>query len=155
MNRKLVSAVDPTCELSGVIDDQPIGGASPAGASPHATGCTSVTSRVWYRAALCDASITASPLPIIRKQFADALGAAGWPDGACLFLSRSHRQRGRAHQDANVAGEELFFSPVAIAMVPHLVVVVGAQPSPPPDRAGATLLIGRETDWVLLPYRIH
>ena len=98
-----------------------------------------MTSRLWYRAGLCDAPIGACQVPMIRKHFADALGAAGWPDGACLFLS----------------AEALFFSPAAIRAVPHLIAVCRAEPSPPPDRASATLLVGEQSDWDLLPRRTH
>jgi hypothetical protein len=40
-------------------------------------------------------------------------------------------------------------------VVPHLIAVCGAQPSPPPDRAGATLLVGKQSDWDLLPHGLH
>jgi hypothetical protein len=112
-------------------------------------------SRVWYRAVLGDARVEACQVPIIREHFADALGAAGWPEGACLFLStRRARGRRRRGRDSLVA-EAVFFSPAAIAAVPHLIAVCGAEPSPPPDRAGATLLVGEQRDWDLLPRRLH
>ena len=114
-----------------------------------------MTSRLWYRAVLCDARVAASQLPMIREHFADALGAAGWPDGACLFLS-TRRTRGRkVREDDSAVAEALFFSPAAIAAVPHLIVVSGAEPSPPPDRACATLLVGKEGDWDLLQRPTH
>ena len=112
-------------------------------------------SRLWYRAVLCDSQVDGCQVSMIREHFADALGAAGWPDGACLFLSAPHTRARRARkQDAAVAGA-LFFSPAAIAAVPHLIALCGAEPSPPPDRAGATLLVGKESDWDLLPRHIH
>jgi hypothetical protein len=49
-----------------------------------------VISCLWYRALLCDSLIAAHQIPMLREHFADALGAAGWPDGACLFLSGRH-----------------------------------------------------------------
>ena len=104
---------------------------------------SAVTSRLWYRAPLSDAPdalIGGRHVVMIGEYFAEALGGAGWPDGACLFLSGS---------------DALFFSPAAIAAVPHLLVACGAQPSPPPDRIGVTMLAGRETDWDLLPYELH
>ena len=54
-----------------------------------------MTSGLWYRALLCDALVDACQVPIIREHFADALGAAGWPDGACLFLS-TRQTRGKS-----------------------------------------------------------
>ncbi|PYR67868.1 MAG: hypothetical protein DMF87_23530 [Acidobacteria bacterium] len=114
-----------------------------------------MTSGLWYRALLCDALVDACQVPIIREHFADALGAAGWPDGACLFLStRQTRGRRVCGHDSAVA-EAVFFSPAAIAAVPHLIAVCGAEPSPPPDRARATLLVGNQSDWDLLPHPIH
>ena len=92
---------------------------------------------------------------MLREHFADALEAAGWPDGACLFLSGRHTAGTRTDEDENAVPEAVFFSPVAIAAVPHLIAVCGAEPSPPPDRACATLLVGEESDWDLLPHGLH
>ena len=114
-----------------------------------------MTSRLWYRAVLGDALVAASQLPMIREHFADALGAAGWPDGACLFLSTRHARRKKAREGDSAVGEAIFFSPAAIAAVPHLIAVCGAEPSPPPDRGCATLLVGKESDWNLLPRENH
>lgn len=108
-----------------------------------------VNSRLWYRALLCDALPGARQVFMLTEHFADVLGAAGWPDGACLFLS------GERIAESGAVSEALFFSPVAIAVVPHLIAVCGAQPSPPPDRAGATLLVGKQSDWDLLPHGLH
>ena len=114
-----------------------------------------MTSGLWYRALLCKAPVDARQVSVIREHFADALGAAGWPEGACLFLS-TRRTRGRRvrGQDRAVA-ETVFFSPAAIAAVPHLIALCGAEPSPPPDRTGTTLLVGQPSDWDLLPRRTH
>jgi hypothetical protein len=114
-----------------------------------------MTSRLWYRAVLCDALVSACQIPMIREHFADALGAAGWPDGACLFLSTRHDRGRRVRKDDNAVAEAVFFSPAAIAAVPHLIAVCGAEPSPPPDAACATLLVGQRSDWDLLPRRTH
>ena len=92
---------------------------------------------------------------MIREHFADAVGAAGWPDGACLFLSTRHARARRARKDDRSVAEAVFFSPAAIAAVPHLIAVCGAEPSPPPDPACATLLFGKQSDWDLLPRRTH
>jgi hypothetical protein len=114
-----------------------------------------MTSGLWYRALLYGALVDARRVPMIREHFADALGAAGWPDGACLFLSTRQPRGRRARGHGSAVAEAVFFSPAAIATVPHLIVVCGAAPSPPPDRACATLLVGKQSDWDLLPRRIH
>jgi hypothetical protein len=113
-----------------------------------------MTSRLWYRAGLRDDLIAADHVSKIREQFTEALGAAGCPDGACLFLVAGHTRRGRVPKDDEEA-EAVFFSPAAIAAVPHLIAACGAEPSPPPDRACATLLVGNEGDWDLLPRPTH
>lgn len=113
-------------------------------------------SALWYRAVLRDDSVVQGHVSAIREQFADALEAAGWPDGACLFVARrdgsGRRARGRARA---IEAEAVFFSPASISAVPHLIAACGAQPSPPPGRAGATLLVGNPTDWDLLPRPTH
>jgi hypothetical protein len=119
------------------------------------TGPLTMTSRLWYRAVLGDALVDARQLPIIREHFAEALGVAGWPDGACLFLSTRHVRGKAAREDVSAGGEAIYFSPAAIAEVPHLIAVCGAEPSPPPDRRCATLLVGKESDWSLLPRESH
>ena len=108
-----------------------------------------MTSCLWYRATLRDDLIST-----LREQFTEALGAAGWPDGACLFLVVTrHIRRGRVR--GNEEARAVFFSPAAIAAVPHLIAVLGAEPGQPPDRACATLLVGKPSDWDLLPRAIH
>ena len=100
-----------------------------------------------------DDLIVADQISTIREHFAEALGTAGWPDGACLFLVMRHPRRRKTRK-----GEEalaVFFSPAAIALVPYLIAVWGAQPGPPPDRGWATLLVGKESDWDLLPRATH
>jgi hypothetical protein len=99
-----------------------------------------MSSRLWYRGRLPDALLGVRHLPMIGEHFADALSIANWPDGACLFLSGS---------------DTVFFSPAAIEAVPYLIVACGAEPSPPPGRACATLLVGRQSDWELLPRENH
>jgi len=102
--------------------------------------CSSAISGLWYRAPLSGDPVGAQHVQVIREHFGDAVGAANWPDGACLFLS---------------GGDALFFSPAAISVVPYLIVACRAKPSAPPDRACATLLAGRQSDWQLLPYERH
>ena len=114
-----------------------------------------MTSGLWYRAALRNDLIAARQVSMIREQFAEALGAAGWPDGACLFLITRHGRTGRVRADHKEEAEAVFFSPAAIAAVPYLIAACGAEPGPPPDRACATLLVGNESDWDLLPRQTH
>lgn len=115
-----------------------------------------MTSGLWYRAVLRDDRIADEQISMLREQFAVALEAAGWPDGACLFLVSRHTRSGTVREDESTGkAEAIFFSPAAISVVPHLIAVCGAEPSPPPDRAGATLLVGRLTDWDLLPRPTH
>jgi hypothetical protein len=114
-----------------------------------------MTSGLWYRALLCDALVDASQISMIREHFAAALVAAGWPDGACLFLSTHHTRGRRVRGHPSAVAEAVYFSPAAIAAVPHLIAVCGAEPSAAPDPACATLLVGKPSDWDLLPRRIH
>jgi hypothetical protein len=115
-----------------------------------------MTSGLWYRAALRDDRTADEQVSMIREQFAASVEAAGWPDGACLFLVSRHSGDGTVREDDSVVkAEALFFSPAAISVVPHLIAVCGAEPNPPPDRAFATLLVGKPTDWDLLPRQTH
>lgn len=114
-----------------------------------------MTSRLWYRAVLSESLIAARHVPMLREHFTEALGAAGWPDGACLFLSTRHSAGTRTGDDDSAVPEALYFSPAAIAAVPHLIAACGAEPSSPPDRACATLLVGKQSDWDLLPRGFH
>jgi hypothetical protein len=119
-------------------------------------GLPAVNSRLWYRAVLSDAVIGAQQVLMLVRHFAEALGAAGWPDGACLFLGgQNTTTRTRPGNGDSDVPEAIFFSPAAIASVPHLIAVCGAEPSPPPDRACATLLVGKQSDWDLLPHELH
>jgi hypothetical protein len=104
---------------------------------------------------LCDSLIASQRIPMLREHFADALESVGWPDGACLFLSGRHTADTKTREDDSAVPEAVFFSPAAIAAVPHLIAVCGAEPSPPPDRTCATLLVGKQSDWDLLPRGLH
>jgi len=104
---------------------------------------------------LCDAVIGTRQIPILIQHFADALEAVGWPHGACLFLGGHRFARATKSEDDGAVPEAVFFSPAAIAAVPHLIALCGAEPSPPPDRDCATLLVGKQSDWDLLPRGRH
>jgi hypothetical protein len=129
--------------------------AGPAPTSHRPAGLPTVNSGLWYRAVLCDAVVGARQVPKLREHFADALEAAGWPDGACLFRSGRHTAGTKTGEDDGTVLEAIFFSPAAIALVPHLIAVCRAEPSPPPDRTCATLLVGKQSDWDLLPRGLH
>ena len=113
-----------------------------------------VNSGLWYRAVAIEAPITAKQLPLISDYFAEAIYGAGWPDRACLFLTGSFSSH-RTDQRTRAVTAIIFFSPAAIELVPHLIASCGAEPSPPPDRADAMLLVGKLSDWSLLPYAHH
>lgn len=115
------------------------------------TGPPTMTSRLWYRAVFGDALVDACQIPIIREHFVEALGVAGWPEGACLFLSTRHVRGKAVRAGVSAVGEAIYFSPAAIAEVPYLIAVCGAVPSPPPDRECSLLLVGTQSDWDLLP----
>ena len=135
--------------------EQSVAFSDPIAAHGHGTSPPAMTSRLWYRAVFGDALVDACQIPIIREHFAEALEVAGWPDGACLFLSTRHVRGKAVPEGVSAVGEAIYFSPAAIAEVPHLIAVCGAEPSPPPDRGCATLLVGTESDWDLLPRESH
>jgi hypothetical protein len=61
----------------------------------------------------------------------------------------------RKDQRTPAATAIIFFSPAAIELVPHLIASCGGEPGPPPDRADAMLLVGKLSDWSLLPHAHH
>src|SRR5687768_7548955 len=102
-----------------------------------------MTSAVWYHASLSSEQVAAGHVTILQRLFAETVGTAAGVRDVCLFVT---------------CGEDLtrvFFSPNAIALVPHLIAQYGAQPSPPPERATAELLVGSDQDWNLLPRASH
>jgi hypothetical protein len=129
--------------------------AGSASTSSGRTGLSLLKSGLWYRALVGDAEIGTRQIPKLIEHFADALDAAGWPPGACLFLSGHRFSNARPGKDDGAVAEAVFFSPAAIAAVPHLIAVCGAEPSPPPHRDCATLLVGKQSDWNLLPRELH
>jgi hypothetical protein len=137
------------------MDEKPVRQAWRAAVHQSRTGPPAMISRLWYRAVLCDGLVGVSQVPMIREHFADALKAAGWPDGACLFLSTRQARGKNVRDDDSAVAEAVLFSPAAIAEVPHLIAVCGAVPSPPPDRECSILLVGKESDWDLLPRGTH
>jgi hypothetical protein len=118
-----------------------------------------MNSHVWYRAVVSNDQVAAGQVMLIRKLFAQAITAAGDPDGACLFVISHERGPDRVHAEASdeipVEADAVFFSPASVSAVPHLIAACGAQPSPPPERDHAELLVGHQRDWDLLPRLTH
>ena len=118
-----------------------------------------VTSGIWYRASLSNEQIAAGHVEVVRRLFADAINQAGNPVGACLFVTSHDTHTGRLRENVadhtGIDVDALFFSPPSISAVPHLIAQYGAEPSDPPERARAALLVGREQDWDLLPRSSH
>lgn len=118
-----------------------------------------MTSRVWYRAAISGDQLAAGQIMEIRRRFAETMEAAGDPEGACLFVvSEATRTGGpqlQAADDPAAEAAAVFFSPASVGTIPNLIVVYGAEPSPPPPRDRAELLVGNQRDWDLLPRSNH
>lgn len=118
-----------------------------------------MSSEMWYRASLSNDQIAAGHVEIVRRLFADAMGDARNPTGACLFATshntRAARLREDVVDDTALEADALFFSPQSISAVPHLIAQYGAQPSEPPERSRAALLVGAQQDWDLLPRSSH
>ena len=118
-----------------------------------------MTSGMWYRAILSSEQVAAGHVEIIRRLFADAVRDARQPTGACLFATSHATRTGRLREDAGdqrtIDADAIFFSPQSISAVPHLIAQYGAQPSEPPERTRAALLVGVSDDWDLLPRSTH
>jgi hypothetical protein len=118
-----------------------------------------MSSRVWYRAAISGDQLASGQIMEIRRRFAETVEAAGDPEGACLFLvsqaAPTSELPPEAADDRPMAAAAVFFSPASVAAIPDLIVVYGAEPSPPPPRDSAELLVGNQRDWDLLPRSNH
>jgi hypothetical protein len=114
---------------------------------------------MWYRARLSAEQIASGDIEVIRRRFAAAVNSAGSPDGACLFVTSHETRAARLREDAadrtEINADAVFFSPPAISSVPDLISEYGAEPSEPPERSRAALLVGKERDWDLLPRSSH
>lgn len=114
-----------------------------------------VRSAIWYRAILGAELIAAGGLTALCEQFAVAIREAGEPAGACLFAITEPLDGDCEGAPNDTASTIIFFSPSAIAVVPTLLARCDAHPSTAPDRARAALLVGRPSDWDLLPQTTH
>lgn len=118
-----------------------------------------MNSRIWYRALLSTEQIGTGQIDVIRGRFEKAMAEAGAPAGACLFVTshdtRADRLREDTEDSTDVNADAVYFSPLSVAAVPHLISEYGAEPSEPPERTGAALLVGEPSDWDLLPRSSH
>lgn len=112
---------------------------------------TPLRSLIWYTASLDGAQVAAGRLATLCEQFAVSVRDAGEPAGACLFAVSADEG---PPADPRTA-VEIFFSPSAISVVPTILAAVNAEPGAAPDRARASLLVGRPIDWDLLPRATH
>jgi hypothetical protein len=114
---------------------------------------------VWYRALVTGEQIAAGEIGTIQRLFLTAITKANLPAGACLFATSHDTRVDGLLEDAEdgVAGnvDAVFFSPASISAVPHVIARYGGEPSGPPDRARAALLVGTDSDWDLLPRFSH
>lgn len=118
-----------------------------------------MASNVWYRAVLSSDQVASGHVRVIQQRFAEAIRSAGNPAGACLFVTSRDSKEGRQQEDADddvpADVDEVFFSPASVSIVPDLIGAYDAEPCPPPERAGAALLVGMEADWNLLQRTTH
>ena len=116
-------------------------------------------SGLWYRAALTNEQIDGGAVGIIQRLFTYATKPAIDGQGICLFATshdtRVVRLREDAADDTTMDADAVFFSPASVRLVPHLIAYYAAQPSHPPDRCRAALLVGSLVDWDLLPWVNH
>jgi hypothetical protein len=114
---------------------------------------------MWYRAGLTSEQVAAGQVDAIRRLFAEAIHDLAAAHGACLFATshdtRTERLRENAEDHVPLDVDAVFFSPASISVVPHLIAQYQAQPSPPPERARAVLLVGDPSDWDLLRRSTH
>jgi hypothetical protein len=112
---------------------------------------------MWYRALLSGDQLSAGCVAKIRSQFAIAIQAAGEPTGGCLFVTSREIPDVTDPSDAvpGSAEDAVYFSPASVAAVREMIAHYNAQPSPPPPRGRAVLLVGLPSDWDLLPRSTH
>ena len=116
---------------------------------------TPLRSAIWYTASLDGEQVAAGHLATVCEQFAVTVRDAGEPAGACLFAISADEGPEGARAAHPQTAADIFFSPSAISVVPKILAAMNAQPSAAPDRARASLLVGRPVDWDLLPRATH
>jgi hypothetical protein len=102
---------------------------------------------LWYGANLKGDQAREEYMDVVRREFADAMGAAGHPDGACLIVEGTSGDELAMPVEVVPSHRRVFFSPEAISHVPHLIVRYGATPCGAPPRDGTKLLFGVDDDW--------
>ena len=112
---------------------------------------------MWYRALLSGDQLAAGCVASIRSQFAIAIQSAGEPTGACLFVTSCEIPDVTEPSDGVPVSTEdaAYFSPASVPAVREMIAHYHAQPSPPPARGHAVLLVGGPSDWDLLPRSTH
>lgn len=128
--------------------------------APVLAGAVAVTtparqSGIWYAASLDGEQVACGKLAALCEQFAVTVRDAGEPAGACLFSVSGDGARDGESGPEPKAAIAIFFSPSAISVVPKILAALNAQPSAAPERAGASLLVGRPLDWNQLPHASH
>jgi hypothetical protein len=126
-----------------------------AAAQAAGSSATAPQSQIWYTASLDGEQVAAGRLATLCERFAVAVRDAGEPAGACLFAIAADEVPEKERAAAARGATLIFFSPQAISVVPKILAALDAQPSAAPDRAGASLLVGRPADWDLLPRATH
>jgi hypothetical protein len=119
---------------------------------------SAATSLIWYRATISHDQAVAGHVRAIRRLFRDAIGGRADVSGMWLFATgRTARVEAAAADTAEeVAGlDTIFFSPESIVVIPHLIAQYAAEPSPPPGRECAVLLVGEPDAWNGLPRGAH
>lgn len=116
-------------------------------------------SGIWYCASLTNEQIAAGAVGIIQRLFTYSTRRVVDDHGICLFATshdtRAGRLRENAEDDDLLDADAVYFSPASVRLVPHLIAYYAAQPSHPPDRSRAALLVGTIADWELLPWADH
>jgi hypothetical protein len=114
-------------------------------------------SGVWYCAPLTSEQIAAGGIGIIQRLFSCSTRGAADGHGICLFATSRDTRAGRRRRrnNASLDADAVFFSPASVRLVPHLIAYFAAEPSHPPDRGRAALLVGTIADWDLLPWADH
>jgi hypothetical protein len=103
-------------------------------------------SRVWYRILLSSDQVVGGHAIAIKRVFRESI--SGLIDQTGMWLVAASRE-------GAATSEELFVSPAAVSIMPHLIAQYAARPSAPPERARSTLLVGDEAAWDHLPYSTH
>jgi hypothetical protein len=129
--------------------------------SRRRTTALAARSCIWYCATLDAHDVARGEVAVLSRRFTDAVRASGEDAGACLFAVNGAWPATPADAappaEAEPSSERtaVFFSPASLAAVREVLVQYDARPSPAPERAAATLLVGQDSDWNLLLCATH